>query len=225
MRFLLDEETKEFLTKTKYILAGLTINVEVLLKEIGTYKPTNENSPAKILGANIFAVGSELLALQIVENLDKGFLLISLIGLRTLLENYINVNYIYKHPQHLKDYMWAEKLCRDFLKRTKKRKSMKNLLGGISLFDRAKSTGLEEFYNIAYADLCNYTHFLASVINVVEPIELKGRTIQAAIYTVTCFYDILLVIASFFETHFAFFHEEILKFKAEGKAILDRTKK
>ncbi|MCK4330609.1 hypothetical protein KAX02_12300 [candidate division WOR-3 bacterium] len=215
-----DQDTKRFLAKTESILIKQQSNIKHLLAEIGKYKQNVKGSLAKILGANVFAVGSEMLAFQILKNLEKSFLLLSLIGLRVLVENYLNVHYIYHHPKHAQDNKWAEELCNDYLDRTKNTKAMKSKLGKVSLYKRAKSVGLEEFYNVVYSELCNYSHFLADIIDVIHPTYFKAKTIQTAIYVVTCYQDILIAIASFFNCSFEIFIEEILVYKKEGEQIL-----
>ncbi|HZK12785.1 MAG TPA: hypothetical protein VFD10_10705 [Atribacterota bacterium] len=136
----LDKETKDVLENAKLLLRMEMKNVGYLLNEIGN----KDNSIAKVTGANVFAAGSEMLVLQILENLDRSFLLISIIALRTLFENYINVHYIYHHPKHLEDKEWAEVLCKDYIKRTIDPYSQKNRIGEKSLYQRAKVINAED---------------------------------------------------------------------------------
>ena len=113
--YKLDEETKDILRNARSLIIRETKNISYLLKEIGN----KSESTAKIIGTHVFAVGSEVLTFQILENLNRSFLLIAIIGLRTLLENYINVHYIYHHPDHLDDVEWAEFQCKDYVKRSR----------------------------------------------------------------------------------------------------------
>jgi len=215
--YKLDEETKNILENAKLLMRKETKNVSFLLNEI-----VNKNySTAKVMGANVFAVGSEVLVLQILENLDKSFLLISTIGLRTLFENYINVHYIYHHPNHLEDEEWAEILCKDYIKRSLSPYFKKSRIGEKSLYQRAKIIGSEDLYNYVYSDLCNYSHFLANILDSSAiPFYFKGKTIETAIYTITFYQDILIAISSFYKTSFDIFIDDILSFKKKGKTIL-----
>lgn len=215
-----DQETQSFLSKTKSILTKEQSNVEHLLAEIGRHTKNGKRSLARFLGANVFAAGSEMLAFQIWRNLEQTFLLMSLIGLRVLVENYINVHYIYHHPEHLQDSNWAEQLCKDYLNRSENSRTVKSRLGNVSLYQRAKGAGVEEFYEVVYSELCDYSHFLAHAMDVVHPIYFKAKTIQAAIYLITCYQDILIAIASFLNCSFDVFIEEILAYKKEGEQIL-----
>jgi hypothetical protein len=194
------------------------INVKYLLNEIGQNE--ENNSIAKIFGANVFAVGSEMLVLEILENLERSHLIISVIGLRSLLENYINVHYIYHHPVHLKDDNWSVKICKDFLERTLNPHAIKSKTGDKSLFKRAKELGLEDLYTIVYSDLCNFSHFLANITDIVYPYYFKGKTIETCIYTITFYQDILIAISTFYGASFDVFIDDILLFKKKGKEIL-----
>ena len=48
----------------------------------------------------------------------------------------------------------------------------------------------------------------------------KRKTIQTAVYLITCYQDILVAIASFLNCSFDVFIEEILAYKKEGEQIL-----
>lgn len=215
--YKLDKETEEFLEIVFSLIRKETINVSNLIKEIGS----RDNSFAKVCGANVFAVGSEMLSYQILDNLKKSYLLISLIGLRTLLENYINVHYIYNHPQHLEDKEWAEMVCKDYINRSLNPDSKKSFIGSISLVKRARIIGAEDLYNIVYSDLCNYSHFLSNILDIhITPQYFKGKTIEASIYTITFYQDILIAMSTFYNTSFELFIDEILSLKQKGEAIL-----
>lgn len=216
--YKLDKETKNCIKEAKNILQKEIVNVKYLLNEIGQNK--ENNSIAKIFGANVFAVGAEMLVLEILENLERSHLLISMIGLRSLFENYINVHYIYQHPDHLKDNNWSIKVCEDYLERTKNPRAMKNRTGEKSLFKRAKELGLEDLYNIVYSELCNYSHFLAGVTDIIYPYYFKGKTIETCIYTITFYQDTLIAISTFYGTSFDLFIDDILLFKKKGEEIL-----
>ena len=149
-----DEETKKFLAKAKLIFEKEMSNIEHILSEYKQFEDKKKNVSSHY-AADIFAPGSEMLVLQILENLERGFVLIALIGLRTLLENYINVHYIFHHPKHMEDYNWSEKLCKDYFNRTLDSKAKKSRLGESSLYERAKNVGVEELYNKVYSELCN----------------------------------------------------------------------
>lgn len=215
--YKLDDETSGIIEEAITLMMREAKNVEYLLMEIGE----NHNSNAKVIGANVFAVGSEILVFQILENLKKSFLLISIIGLRTLLENYINVHYIYYHPDHLKDEKWAEIQCKDYIERSIDPFSQKSRLGKKSLSQRAKAIYCEDLYTYVYSDLCNYSHFLADTLNSTGmPFYFKYKTIETAIYTITFYQDILIAISTFYGTSFDAFIEDLLLFKSKGENII-----
>lgn len=213
----LDEETKSIIDTAKTLMVKEFKNVEYLLKEIGN----KNNTIAKVVGASVFAVGSEMLVLQILENLGKSFLLISTIGLRTLLENFINVHYIYHHPDHLEDLEWAEIQCKDYINRSRNSQTQKSRLGGKSLYQRAKIIQFEELYTYVYSELCNYSHFMVDTLDSsVIPFYFKGKTVETAIYTITFYQDILIAISSFYGTSFDVFMDDIFLFTKKGQNIL-----
>lgn len=214
-----DEETKKFLAKAKLIFEKEMSNIEHILSEYEQFED-NEKSISSYLAVNIFAPMAEMLVLQILENLEKGFLLIAIIGLRGLVENYFNVHYIFHHPEHLNDNNWANKLCKDYMERSESFKAKKSKLGEVSLYKRAKSVGLEEFYKVVYSGLCNYSHFLAKVVNVTHPAIYKGTTIETAVHDITCYQDILATIAMFFSFSFDDYTKEIFEYHKEGEQIL-----
>ncbi|HHT09631.1 MAG TPA: hypothetical protein GX009_04870 [Candidatus Atribacteria bacterium] len=215
--YKLDEETKDILRNARSLIIRETKNISYLLKEIGN----KSESTAKIIGTHVFAVGSEVLTFQILENLNRSFLLIAIIGLRTLLENYINVHYIYHHPDHLDDVEWAEFQCKDYVKRSLDPQAQKSKIGEKSLYQRAKLINFEDLYIYVYSELCNYSHFLAnSLDSTAIPSYFKAKTIETAIYTITFYQDILIAISSFYETSFDVFVDDIFLFKNKGQAIL-----
>jgi len=217
-----DEETKRFLAKAKSIFKKEMSNIEHILKEYEQFEDKKKDISSSF-ATDIFATGSKMLTFQILENLERGFLLIALIGLRTLLENYINVHYIFRHPKHIEDYIWSEKLCRDYFNRTLDLKARKSKLGEVSLYKRAKSAGIEELYDEVYSELCNYSHFLANItFSTIDSKDIKSGTIWVAIYAITLYQDILAAIIFFFHFSFDDYIEEILDYKKEGEQILNQ---
>lgn len=215
--YKLDKETKNILGNARSLMIREAKNMSYLLKEIGNKSESN----AKIIGTHVFAVGSEVLTFQILENLNRSFLLIAIIGLRTLLENYINVHYIYHHPDHLDDVEWAESQCKDYIKRSLDPQSQKSKIGEKSLYQRAKSINFEDLYLYIYSELCNYSHFLAnSLDSMASPSFFKAKTIETTIYAITFYQDILIAISSFYKTSFDVFIDDIFIFKNKGQAIL-----
>ncbi len=215
--YKLDEETKDILRNARLLMIREAKNVSYLLKEIGN----KSESTAKIIGTHVFAVGSEVLTFQILENHNRSLLLIAIIGLRTLLENHINVHYIYHHPDHLEDVEWAELQCKDYIKRSLDPQAQKSKIGEKTLYQRAKLINFEDLYIYIYSELCNYTHFLAnSLDSTAIPSYFKAKTIETAIYTITFYQDILIAISSFYKTSFDVFIDDIFIFKNKGQAIL-----
>ena len=215
----LDEETLKYLSEAEDIWRKQRKNIDHFL-EFSKNNDFGDESIDINFGVNIFAVGSELLIFQILKNLKQGFLLISLIALRVLFENYINVHYIFQHPKHLRDRDWARKLCKDYLKRSYDSESQKNKLGDVSLHNRAKETGREKYYLLVYSELCNYSHFLATITNDLDQRFFKTQTIKTAIYVTTFYQDLLIAIASFYDCPFDIFVDELIVFREKGQNIL-----
>jgi len=217
----LDQETYHFILEAEDFWRRQRKNIEYLLECLKEDNSNDEILVDKIVGVNILAVGTELLTIQILKNLKESCLLMSLIAMRALLENYINVHYIFHHPRHLRDRNWAKKVCKDYFERTFDPRSKKSHLGELPLRQRAREVNLEAYYEIVYSDLCNYTHFLADVSDhVIDEQIFKYRTIQVATYVVTMYQDILAAIASFFNSHLDIFVDELSEYRKNGKMIL-----
>jgi len=215
----LDEETLSYLIETENLFRKQRENIDNFLKFAQLNYCGDESIDINI-GVNIFAVGSELLIFQILQNLKQGFLLISLIALRVLFENYINVHYIFQHPKHLNDRKWAIKLCEDYEKRSNDPKSNKGKLGDVSLYNRAKETGREKDYQLIYSELCDYSHFMGAITKDIDQRFFKAQIIRAAIYATTFYQDLLIAIASFFNCEFKIIIDEIIVFKEKGMEII-----
>jgi hypothetical protein len=218
-----DEETLDFLKETKSLIFNESKNIEYILKELK--KKEARNSMPIFLACNFFSIASQMLAYQIWWNLENGYLLISLIGLRTLFENLINVRYIYYHPNHEDDLQWTEEICNDFLQRSSNQEARKSKLGEVSLLKRAREVEFEDLYFIVYSDLCNYSHFLANSIDVIDPLWFKGKTIESAIYVLTCYHDLIAAISSFLKCRFDDYIIKIKEHKKNGIKILKRIRK
>jgi hypothetical protein len=130
----------------------------------------------------------------------RGHIIISVIALRTLFENYVNIHYIFHHPKHLNDEKWANCLCDDFIKRSYDNNSMKNKLGEKSLKQRAIEVYFADFYKIIYTELSSSAHSLMSIIDPGNSVLLKRTRIMVSIYTVMFFQDSISAIVSFFLT-------------------------
>lgn len=111
----LDQETQDFIKEAEGFWCRQKKNIEHLLENLKQEDASNDALEDKIVGVNFLAVGTELITIQILRNLKQSFLLMSLIAMRVLVENYINVHYIFHHPGHFRDRNWARKICKDYL--------------------------------------------------------------------------------------------------------------
>jgi hypothetical protein len=217
-----DQETLDFLGETKAMIFNESANIVYILNELK--KKDSRKSLPTFLACNFFSVGSQMLAYQIWWNLENGNLLIALIGLRSLFEDLINVRFIYYHPKHEDDLQWTEEICNDFLQRSKDQSARKSKLGEATLLTRAKQVEFEQLYFDVYADLCNYSHFLANSIDVFDPLYYKGKTIESAIYVLTCYHDLIAALSSFLRCKFVDYINEIKEHKMKGIEILKRIR-
>ena len=95
---------------------------------------------------------------QVMIALAGGSLLLSLIGIRTLVESLINTKYTFDYPGKGDPVSWSASICEDYLKRGNDPKAMKSKLHEKAIKARAQEVELEELYDKTYASLCNYTH-------------------------------------------------------------------
>ncbi len=216
----IDDEARRFLKEAEAIYWKQRKNVEHLLGFAHGSESIDE-----VFGVNIFACGAELLVLQIFQNLKQGFLLISLVALRVLFEIYINVHYIFQHPQHLRDRNWAIGLCEDYSKRSDDPKANKGKLGNTSLFCRAKETGRETYYHEVYSELSDYSHFMTTILKDLDQRFVKAQLIRVALYTTFFYQDLLMALASFYDCNFeANILYEIDTLKEKGIRIISDIK-
>lgn len=221
--FNLDNEIKLFVDGAITILKKQLANVKYLLDASKNYGAERPGWVARYAGAQYFAVSSELLAFQVLQSLKNGYILISLLGLRTLMENYINVHFIFHHPNHFRDNEWADLICEDYKDRSNTKRAEKHKLGSLNLVERAKEVGLGEFYKKIYVNLCNYTHCLGQVIY--DPDDkkyFKRKIVEVATYTTTFHQDTLMALVSFFENcSFENNINEISQFRKRGEDIIE----
>ena len=78
------------------------------------------------------------LSQEILNSLRNNDLLLPLIGLRSLIETFINVAYIFAHPDHKNDNEWIVDVCKDYIKRANDPNLMKQKLDDEHIKYRAK---------------------------------------------------------------------------------------
>lgn len=218
-------EVLGFIKRAEEINKKQQKNIRAMLDATEVLDVKAEDSHAQIMGVNILGVGAELLVLQIIVNLRGGFLLIALLGLRTLLENLINLHYIFWHPEHKGDKKWALEQCKDFEARSYDPKSRKNKLGKKSLAERAKETKWLELYEIVYSDLSNYSHFLFNILDHATPKYFEAKTLECLVYTMMMYQDSIMALASFTNCKgVEYLGEEVKKLQKDVGIYIKRLK-
>lgn len=194
MVFKIDNKTLEIIESSRKILSQQIAIIGSLLRNVSNKK----DDPVSKIGINIIAVSAEIVALEIIENIRRGHIVLSVIGLRTLFENFVNIHYIFHHPQHLGDKEWAKELCDDFVKRSEDNQYMKSKLGSKSLSSRAKEVYFEKFYEKIYIELSNYSHSLMSIVKCGDPVLIRNIRIEVSLYTIMFLQDSISAMISFF---------------------------
>jgi hypothetical protein len=159
-------------------------------------------------GIVCLGAGTELLVMQILENLKKEFVLIALLGERTLFESSVNVRYIFHHPQHLHEKKWVDSVCKDFLSRPYDESALKSRLGEVSVAKRAKETNLLSMYETYYEELSNFVHFLGNVTGHIEQDAIQYYAAFSALHTAQMHREIIMTLGHYFEVEGIDEHEE-----------------
>jgi len=162
------------------------------------FNSQDEDNKNRIAIAKGNLIVSFQLAGQMKKNLNKGYLLISLIGLRSLIENYINTKYAFDHPSHKEDFDWTCAVCKDYFVRGNNPEAWKSGLDNLPIKKRAKEAGLEEIYTENFVSLCDYTHMLINPGLLNDPVYFKKFTQAAYICTLTTLHDIKEIIREHF---------------------------
>ena len=127
MRKELTEEEKkvlcEHIEQAKVLASRLSVSHKrIHVKQIGRIK---DGDDIKVTAITLLMTSSYLCE-QIITALSESCLLLSLIGLRALVEYYINAGYIFNHPKHINDNNWMGNISKGFADRTFDKKASKN---------------------------------------------------------------------------------------------------
>ncbi len=141
------------------------------------FKDTRDKQRLDIAKRNL--ISSAQLAGQIISSLDKGGLLLALIGLRSLVESYINTKYTFAYTDKEDKVNWANKVCEDYFKRGNDFKSIKQFLDNKKIEKRAEEVGLEDVYEKTFVSLCNYIHMQIHTFELNNPQEFEEYTVKA----------------------------------------------
>ncbi|WP_413854190.1 hypothetical protein [Candidatus Ruminimicrobium bovinum] len=190
MLFPIDKDTLSIIKESKEIFKEHVKIIGLLLKKVSNVR----NEKLSTIAINTLLVTQESIALEIIENMLNGGIIISIIALRTLFENFVNIHYIFHHPEHIKDKKWAEDLCNDFINRSYSNDYNKSK----SLSDRAKEVYFKEFYDVIYTDLCTYSHSLMKTIDIGDKNLLRLLREETSIYTIMFLQDSISAVLDFF---------------------------
>ncbi len=148
------------------IKEGRDLSVELfrfgisLAKKIPKDNDKGENESSRRAVLKGFLISGCQLSGQIIDAVSRRNLILSLIGLRSLLEFDINANYIFDNPKHKNESKWVYGLCKDIFDRANDLKMLKSKLGNTSLRQRASAIGRADLYDNNYSVLCDYSHLI-----------------------------------------------------------------
>lgn len=167
--------------------------------QIPNSERSNQNEVYRTAIARKNLIESAELSRQIVQALDNGALLLSLIGQRALVESYINTKYTFAHPNKENKIEWAYQVCRDYFDRGNNPVASKNRLNEEGIAKRAEEVALMDIYEVTYGGLCNFGHMLihSGWCNVPETRHELMK--DCYVGTITLLHDIRLYIQKHFE--------------------------
>ncbi len=150
---------------------------------------------------------------QIYNSLFRDDLLLSLIGLRVLTEEYINTVYAFNHPDCSKGLTHTYSVCEDYFTRTNNNSHSK--LHNKSLEIRAKEVNLLDPYNMDYRSLSSYIHGMPSGGKLINNLKLsKKYTSEGFVSNIMHAYNISEVIREHFKiTQDSDLRDQILSFE------------
>ncbi len=187
---LTEEEKKllhEHIEQAKVLASRLSVNHQSIhVSQIGRVK---DGDDIKVTAITLLMASSHLCE-QIITALSESCLFLSLIGLRALVEYYINARYIFNHPEHNNDCDWIVKISKDFTERTFNRKAIKNRLNEADIKQRATQIGKEDLYNSTYASLCDYTHPTHHSTMLIRADIFKRNTFAVLQNALCCAHDV-----------------------------------
>ena len=192
---VVDREVLILSEMARNILSHQISLIGQLLKHVGNKRKDN----VSVVGINVLMVGAESISLEIIEGVSNGHIITPLLSLRTLFEIYINIHYIFYHPNHLSDMSWAAKVCEDYIKRSCSNNIAKSKLNGLTLSKRAEEVERAKEYEIIYTELCNYNHALMQIVDCGDKKELKVTQIKLVIYAITFLQDCITALCCFFK--------------------------
>lgn len=159
---------------------------------------TDENERNRIAIAKKQLMIPLQLITQVFDTLGKGNLLLSLIGLRVILEEYFNTKYIFEHPNHIGELSHVQKVCREIFN-NQGREIQYNKLDGKSVKDRAKEIGAETLYDKDYSSLSSYIHASIQSGKLSDPKLFKEYSAHAYLSALSHTYNIVEIIVNQFQ--------------------------
>lgn len=160
-------------------------------------KSTNKNLNQSVV-IKSFLLAATVLNSQISEAVLRKELGIAMIGLRTLLGNNIDLDYIFDHPKHQLDQNWIDKHCIDLFDRTNQLNKLKSGLGDTSIKQRFEDLGRINLYNKNYAGLSDYAHLTLRQNLLALPEHLEKFSIDIISHSLCALFGIQRTVCSFY---------------------------
>lgn len=184
-----EQEVKKIIDEARIIHSKMFDHAISLMPLIGNVVEGNpEETNRRVIGKK-FAKISGILSGQILTALKNNGLLLSLLGLRTITEDYINARYTFNHPSHQGDLTWQHRICKDYFDRTNNLMGYKNCLDKKNLKTRMEEVKLEKLHK-TYTYLTDLHHLLLRAHNLHKP-EISGLlTLQVIESSIAGFQDI-----------------------------------
>jgi hypothetical protein len=184
------------------------------IKDVEAEKNEKESKRRAIAKKNLMESGQ--LAAQIIHTLNANGILLSLIGLRSLVESYINTRYTFAHPQKAGDMEWVYSVCSDYFDRGNDPEAIKSNLHEKRICERAESIGEKELYNKTFSSLCNYTHMMIYTALLNNPEKSEAFARDAYVLTITLMHDINAILQESFNVNKTKQYSiDIIKFRDE----------
>ena len=134
------------------------ICTDLIRKMVTPTSKFNPNHGAQAIAKTFLLAGAKLSG-QIIDAARIGHLQIAIVGLRPLFELMVHSKYIYNHPKHRKDRRHMQRVAKDIIRLTnKKRPTNHSKVDGKRLHERIKELDLMHLYRSLYRALSEWSH-------------------------------------------------------------------
>ncbi len=176
-----------------------------IIRRISSPKNRDDPNQAVTAVAKTFVFSGSKLSGQIIEAVQRGHLLLAVLGIRPLFEMMVNTSYTFNHPlKHKKDAIrHARKVCEEIIGKTNdticfEREVEHSKIDGKTIRGRARKVKMLKLYEINYKGLSDWSHLMMRSPYISKPKEGEKFGINLASQTLCLIHDVFEPICKYF---------------------------